>query len=82
VSEGPNGDCVTLQLVAYVWSPEAVANTSELSSASTIALFDGIDPFGDCYVGKGCVLPLPGLVVKVGVLRVVAVFAVLPHGVL
>lgn len=82
MSEGPDSDCVALQLVAYVWSPEAVANTSELGSASTVALLNCIDPFRNCYVGKGCVLLLPGLVVKIGVLCVVAVLAVLPHGVL
>lgn len=81
VSKSPDRHCIALQFVAHIRCPEAVANAGKPGRARAVALLDGVDPFRNRGISKGCVLALPGLVVKVRIVCM-AVFAMFPNGVL
>lgn len=70
------------QLVAYVGCAKAISHAHELRLATPVAARDSLDPFRDGLIGKGGMLLLPRLVVKVLVGIIVAIFPVFPNGVL
>lgn len=82
--EGSRSDDSLLKLRTHVGSTEAVANTDKLGLSSIcVPACDSFHPRRNSFVGKGGMLALPSLVVKVGVSSLVlAVLSVLPYGVL
>jgi hypothetical protein len=82
MSESSNCNKIPCQLVAHIWRPETVTDAGVFGADSPVAFSNSLGPSRYRLICECSVFLLPGLIIEVWILCVMAVLTVFPNWIL